>query len=207
MEGFQGAEVLLRLPKAHADEAQRRASFEVKSAKSSALPDVVGEFYSVRVSDVYRSAASVLVLRAMKDHPERYEFLLLHKPRKNDAWQLPQGGVEHGETSVQAAFRELQEEAGITDRTFLGESKRVYKYDFPPSFRRFRPDNVCGQSIAYVFAEVPFDTPVRVDGNEVDDHVWIEPSALGSYVQRSEYASLVSALYAEATQLLRGAAS
>ncbi len=136
-----------------------------------------------------------------------FQFLLLHKPRKNDAWQLPQGGVEPGETVPQAALRELEEEAGITNCTYLGESKRVYQYDFPASFRRFRPDNVCGQRIAYVFALADEDVEVRVDGKEVDGFLWVGSPQITASVRRKEYAEIVSGLYEEALSLVSGAPS
>ncbi len=59
--------------------------------------------------DVYRSAASLIVLRPRRGGSGDPQMLLLHKPRKRDAWQLPQGGCEEGETIEQAALRELME--------------------------------------------------------------------------------------------------
>ena len=53
--------------------------------------------------DTYRSAASILVLRNAKRGGVKHELLLVHKPRKKDAWQLPQGGMEEGETPEQGA--------------------------------------------------------------------------------------------------------
>ncbi len=150
--------------------------------------------------EVYRLAASVLVFRRMPDGGT--EFLLLHKPRKNDAWQLPQGGVEAGETLTQAAMRELREEASIDGCALLGESATFYQYDFPQSFRDFRPDNVRGQKIGFVFALAPEGAVVTVDGKEVDNHVWIGLPRLGDYIRRAEYRRLVEQLYAEALPLL-----
>ena len=150
------------------------------------------------MEDVYRHAASLLVLRPRAD--SSYDILLLHKPRKRDAWQLPQGGVEAGETVEQAALRELQEEAGITTATVLGVSAKLYSYDFPQSFRRFRPDNVKGQKIGFVLAKVPADTVVRVDDNEIDGHVWIAIDELGKYIRRTEYTDLIRNLYHEAVR-------
>ncbi len=150
--------------------------------------------------DRYRSAASVLVLRRTTGG-SGFQFLLLHKPRRSDAWQLPQGGVEGDETIEAAALRELMEEAGIGNCMVLGKSDRVYKYDFPPSFRRFRPDNVCGQTIAFVFALVDPATVVKVDGKEIDAHVWVTLPQIFTYVRRKAYADLVAALYDEALKL------
>ncbi|MDR2724338.1 MAG: RNA pyrophosphohydrolase [Holosporaceae bacterium] len=46
------------------------------------------------------------------------------------AWQLPQGGVEEGESLLDAAKRELFEETNVSSTEFLGMSASYY-YDFP----------------------------------------------------------------------------
>lgn len=153
------------------------------------------------VSDVYRLAASILLLRPLGEG--KYELLLLHKPRKKDAWQLPQGGVEAGESMEDAAVRELKEEASIEGVTLLGASRECYQYDFPQSFRRFRPDNVCGQKIGYVFALTDKDAKVKVDAKEVDKHVWVGLSELPRYIKRDEYLALTQRLYQEALRHIR----
>lgn len=154
------------------------------------------------MSDTYRIAASMLLLRPSTAGPFPYDLLLLHKPRKKDAWQLPQGGVEGEESPEQCARRELKEEAGITNVALLGVSKEVYQYDFPSSYRRFRPDHICGQRILYVFALVEGDTPVQVDGREINQYMWIQPSELPKYVKRRAYLELVQRLLAEVMPLL-----
>jgi putative (di)nucleoside polyphosphate hydrolase len=49
-----------------------------------------------------------------------------------DAWQLPQGGIEEGETFIEAAKRELFEETNIISIKFLGISE-TYAYSYPKS--------------------------------------------------------------------------
>jgi len=59
-----------------------------------------------------RLSAGVVVLRETTDGPL---FLLL---RAWSYWDFPKGAVEPGETALQAAIREVQEETGIDDLEF-----------------------------------------------------------------------------------------
>ncbi|MEC9369523.1 MAG: RNA pyrophosphohydrolase [Pseudomonadota bacterium] len=47
-------------------------------------------------------------------------------------WQMPQGGIDEGETPEQAAFRELHEETGTREASILRESADWLTYDLPP---------------------------------------------------------------------------
>ncbi len=155
------------------------------------------------MSDSYRSAASILVLRPAKRGGGRHELLLVHKPRKKDSWQLPQGGMEEGETPEQCALREIREEAGIEKGIkVLGVSKTEYKYDFPESYRRFRPDSICGQQIRFVLSKADEELKMKVDGVEIDRGIWISPRDLEKFVHRGEYLTIVRGLVDEAERLL-----
>ncbi len=156
------------------------------------------------MTDCYREAASILLLRPLKDGDwSMFEVFLIHKPRKKDAWQLPQGGKEEGETDEQCAIRELKEETGVVGVTILGISNKTYQYDFPKSYRRFRPDNVCGQKIVYLMGTVGRDVPVKLDHVEVNDCVWVTPDKIQTYVKRKEYLALIDGLLEEARELLQ----
>ena len=50
------------------------------------------------------------------------------------AWQMPQGGIDEGETPREAAYRELREETGVTrDKVeFVGKTHGWVTYDLPP---------------------------------------------------------------------------
>ena len=48
-----------------------------------------------------------------------------------DAWQMPQGGIDEGETARKAALRELLEEVGTDKAEIVASSKRWLHYDLP----------------------------------------------------------------------------
>lgn len=51
----------------------------------------------------------------------------------NPAWQMPQGGVDPGESEIDAAVRELEEETGVKPDKIeiLSVTKNWYYYDLP----------------------------------------------------------------------------
>ena len=52
-----------------------------------------------------------------------------------EAWQMPQGGIDPGEAPRDTALRELEEETGVTpDKVvILAETREWLRYDLPPN--------------------------------------------------------------------------
>ena len=46
-------------------------------------------------------------------------------------WQMPQGGIDEGESAAQAAMRELREETGVTSAEVIAEAPDWLTYDLP----------------------------------------------------------------------------
>jgi putative (di)nucleoside polyphosphate hydrolase len=46
-------------------------------------------------------------------------------------WQMPQGGIDEGETPWRAALRELREETSVRSASFLAEAPDWLSYDLP----------------------------------------------------------------------------
>jgi len=49
-----------------------------------------------------------------------------------EGWQMPQGGIDDGETPEEAALRELKEEIGTNNAVILRELADWLCYDLPP---------------------------------------------------------------------------
>ena len=47
------------------------------------------------------------------------------------AWQMPQGGIDEGEDPRETAFRELEEETGVTNAELIAETPDWLTYDLP----------------------------------------------------------------------------
>ena len=50
---------------------------------------------------------------------------------EEEAWQMPQGGINEGENARQAAFRELREEIGTASVEVLAEASGWFYYEVP----------------------------------------------------------------------------
>ena len=77
----------------------------------------------------YRPAAAVMLLNS-----EDKVFVAQRIDNALDAWQMPQGGLDHGEDPQAGALRELEEETGIPPHLveILGKAPRELLYDLPP---------------------------------------------------------------------------
>ncbi len=56
--------------------------------------------------------------------------------REGAGWQMPQGGIDDGETPLAAGLRELAEETGIRSVVVLGETADWLTYELPPDLPR-----------------------------------------------------------------------
>lgn len=92
-------------------------------------------------------------------------------------WQMPQGGIDPGESPEDAAWRELQEEIGTTKAEILAESKTWYPYDLPHGLsRRIWKGKYRGQTqrwFALRFLGEDTDIDLTVHKPEFSEWRWI----------------------------------
>ena len=77
---------------------------------------------------VYRRGVGIMLLSR-----EGLAFVgrRIHMPPGLARWQMPQGGIDAGETPRQAAQRELKEEVGTGRAEILAESRGWFHHDVP----------------------------------------------------------------------------
>lgn len=59
------------------------------------------------------------------------KVLVAERLRPDNAWQMPQGGLDPGEGLHEAALRELKEEVGTSKANILAITREWLTYDFP----------------------------------------------------------------------------
>jgi len=78
----------------------------------------------------YRPCVGLLLFNA-----ERRVLIGQRTDSDRDAWQMPQGGIDPGETPRQAAMRELLEEVGTDKAAIVAEMGAWLTYDLPEDLR------------------------------------------------------------------------
>jgi len=82
----------------------------------------------------YRPNVAAIVLSAK--YPEKCEVFIASRTDVENAWQFPQGGIDEGESSKEALYRELEEEIGTKEIEIIAEYPQWVSYEFPPAIAR-----------------------------------------------------------------------
>jgi putative (di)nucleoside polyphosphate hydrolase len=104
-------------------------------------------------------------------------------------WQLPQGGVDVGETPEEAAWRELEEETGLSSEhvDLVDEYPEWTVYEWPTGVRK---NGRMGQVQRwFTFKVKSAEVEPTPDGVEFTDWKWVKPQWLVDQVVEFRRAS------------------
>ena len=125
-------------------------------------------------SDGYRANVGIVLTNEKKQ-------ILLAKRFRQDAWQLPQGGIDKNETELDALYRELQEEVGLSSSqvTLIAKTPKWLRYELPNEHvRRTQKPTCIGQKqVWYLLKLNSSDDEISLDLHhdiEFDDWKWVD---------------------------------
>ena len=133
-----------------------------------------------------------------------YGKVLICKRKNSNQWQFPQGGIDEGESPIEAAKREIFEEVGIKPSKIkvLGKIKDWVKYEIPKELAKksFKKKGIVGQKQKWFIFKIKSEaciTFVNDPDNEFDDFAWVSywrPIALIVSFKKEVYRSVLAEL-------------
>lgn len=126
-------------------------------------------------------------------------FLLAEKNRENHRWQLPQGGVEEGESHADAAQREVREELGLSLEK-LTPTEIIHTYEWPSEHQAKR--GFWGQAVHFFLAPLPPNQEIKYDRIHTDEPQNSKLVTLdeAEKLVTAEYFQIIKKLHAQAHQ-------
>jgi len=111
---------------------------------------------------------------------ERGQLLICERYRLPGAWQFPQGGVDKGESKLEALRREVREEVSLEPDCYEVERQQGgYRYIYPPRIKKRKRGQIYdGQEQTYFLCRLkPGDLEINIEAEprEFGRYRWIWP--------------------------------
>ena len=133
-----------------------------------------------------------------------YGKVLICKRKNSNQWQFPQGGIDNGESPIEAAKREIFEEVGIKPSKIkvLGKIKDWVKYEIPKELAKksFKKKGIVGQKQKWFIFKIKSEACISFvndPDNEFDDFAWVSywrPIALIVSFKKEVYRNVLAEL-------------
>ena len=145
----------------------------------------------------YRLGVGLMLVNA-----KNQVFVAQRLDTSDPAWQMPQGGVDEGESVIDAAFRELEEEIGTNKAEFIACLEEWISYDLPSSLiDKVWQGAYRGQKqkwIALRFVGDVSDICVHTEHPEFSHWRWVEACelpSLATFFKRALYETVLEKLW------------
>ena len=125
-----------------------------------------------------------------------------------NGWQMPQGGIDPGETPAVAALREMHEEIGTDKAEIVAESQAWHRYDLPKHLLgkawggRFRGQEQRWFILRYTGTDD--DVNIATKHPEFEAWQWVRPDQLSDLIvpfKRQVYEQVVAEFAAQLADL------
>jgi putative (di)nucleoside polyphosphate hydrolase len=129
--------------------------------------------------EAYRRGVGVMLLNR-----DGKVFVGARIDNSDEAWQMPQGGIDEGEEPWATALRELEEETGIRPELVerIAEGPERMKYDLPPELQgKLWGGKWRGQDQDWFLARFlgdDADVNIATEHPEFREWKWVEPQQL-----------------------------
>lgn len=143
---------------------------------------------------MYRKCVGMILLNS-----EKKVFVGQRHDKLSEAWQLPQGGVEEGESFHDTLFREMEEEVGTRNAEIVAESPELLRYELPQELcNKFWDGRYIGQEQKWYLARFLGDEKeinIHTPHQEFTSYKWVEIDEIPALIvefKHSLYLQLVA---------------
>lgn len=129
----------------------------------------------------YRPNVAAIILSAK--YPEKCEIFIASRSDIENVWQFPQGGIDDGESSKEALYRELEEEIGTSDIEIIAEYPSWVSYDFPATIaKKMYPYD--GQKQKYYLVKLKKSAKVNINTEipEFSEYKFVKTEKIYEYI-------------------------
>ncbi len=121
----------------------------------------------------YRPNVAAIIVAP--EYPEKKRIFVGERSDIEGVWQFPQGGIDKGESSKEALFRELEEEIGTAKVEIVAKYPEWITYDFPEKVaRKMKPYK--GQKQRYYLVRLKKSAVINLETKhpEFKDYRFVE---------------------------------
>lgn len=136
---------------------------------------------SSKPDHLYRSGVGIVVL-----NKDKKIFVGKRIDNHSDAWQMPQGGLDAGESEDGAMLRELKEETGIKDVEIIAKSQSHHYYNLPYKLqKKFWGGKYIGQKQKWYLVQFLGNNDlinIQTEVPEFSDWKWVTKEEITSII-------------------------